>query len=97
MSIGMIILNETNCKWNTRSIEKLQNKLNRVSKDVNVSTSYSKQHELTNNYYFPGVTLTATIGKLSSYVVDSTKKDDKLGKWNAIKINHDGEIITVIN
>ena len=49
MSIDMIMLNETNCKWNTRTIKKLRNKLTRVSKDVKINASDSKEHELTKN------------------------------------------------
>ena len=82
MSIDVIIINETNCKWNNVTIEKLRNKLTRVSKDVRINTSNGKEHELTKNDYLPGGTLIVTIGKLSSCIVESTKKENKLGKWN---------------
>ena len=54
MSIDMIMLNETNCKWHTRTIEKLRNNLTRVSKDVSINASDSKEHELAKNNDFPG-------------------------------------------
>ena len=44
-----------------------------------------------------GGALTSTIWKFSSHIVESTKKEDKLGKWYAIEINHDGKMIIVIN
>ena len=66
----MMIVNETNCKWNVRTIDNLRNKVVRVGKDVNVSASDSKEYELTKNDYFPGGTLATTFGKLSSYVIE---------------------------
>ena len=54
MSIDVMMLNETNCKWNTRTIENLRNKLTRVSKDVSINTSDSEERELTKNDYLPG-------------------------------------------
>ena len=54
MSIDMIILNEKNCKWNTRTIENL--------KDINMSTSDSKEHELTKNDCLTGGKLTSNLG-----------------------------------
>ena len=50
MSIDMIMLDEINYKWSTRTIEKLRNKLAMISKDVDTNASDSKDHELTKNY-----------------------------------------------
>ena len=42
ISIDMMMLNEKNYKWNTRTICNSINKLGRVSKDINMSASDSK-------------------------------------------------------
>ena len=84
MSMHMTMLNEINYERNARKINNLRKNLGRVSKDVNINTSESKECDLTNNEYLPGGTLTSTLGKLSSHVVESTKRLDKLGEWNAI-------------
>ena len=57
----------------------MRNNIGRVSKHVSMKTSDSKEHELTKNDRLSGGTLTATIGKLSSYVAESTKKRTSWG------------------
>ena len=74
----MMMLNEKNCKWKTITIEILRRQVSRVSKDINMSTSDSNEYDLINNDYLPGSTLTSAFGKLSSFIVESTKREDKL-------------------
>ena len=85
MSIYFIILDGINCKWKTKNIEKLRNQLTRVSKDVNINVHDSKEHELTKNNYLPGGALKVTIGKLSSCIVESTKKRISWGNRMQLK------------
>ena len=55
----------------------------RVSKDVNMNISDSKELELTKNDYLPGGTLTSAFGKISRHIVESAKREDTSGKWNS--------------
>ena len=73
MNIDMIIINEKFCKCNARIMCHLRKKIERVSKDMNMSTSDSKDHELTKNDHLPGGTLTSTFEKSSSHVIELKK------------------------
>ena len=80
LSIDMIMLSETNYKCNTRKIDKTRNKFMRTSKDVIISTSDRKDHELTQNDYLPSGTLITVFRKLFSCAVQTSKASGKLGK-----------------
>ena len=45
ISIDMMMLIDKNCKWNTRTIENLRNKLGIVNKCINTIKSESKEHD----------------------------------------------------
>ena len=85
MIIGMMMINDKNCKWSTKTIDELRIKLGRVSKDVNMKTSNSKEHELRRNDYIQGGALTSAFGKLSICVAESTKK--KISWGNGTRLN----------
>ena len=73
MRIDMIMLNETNCKWSTITIDKTWNVFMSASKDVSTNTSDSKEHALNQNEYLPGGKVTTVFGKLSSHIVETSK------------------------
>ena len=62
-----------------------------------MSSSSSKEYGLAKNKYSPSGMLTTTFEKYLSYVVELSKTLDNLGKWKAIELKHDSEIIILIN
>ena len=96
-SIDTIIINETNYKWISSTIDNTWNEFVSASNDVSTSTSDRKYNYLTQNYYLSSVTLATTFGIFSIYVVETSKTSDKLGKWNTLDLKYENKIIIVIN
>ena len=97
MGIDVLLLNETNTKWNYMNQDKITRRLKVLGREINIKTSDSGRWELTKKEWLPGGALTAVRGRIASLVVDDATHRGKYGNWLAVKLVGKGKTVAIIN
>ena len=79
--IDVLLLSKMNVKWTASNIEKMKIKLLTINKNAQISTADSKDHDLTENDWLLGGTITAFTGNIVSIFDSTLTLKDLLGKW----------------
>ena len=95
-NIDIIMLSETNCKWNTSNIAKMKTKFQSIHRNIEINSSDTQEYDITQTSYLPGGTLTGIFGKYSNQIITKEHYKDQLGKWNAMQIQSENKIIIII-
>ena len=61
-----------------------------------MNSSETKEHDISKSSYLPGGTLTSIFGKYANNIIIKQNFKDKLGKWNAIHLQHNDKTIAII-
>ena len=70
--IDIMILNETNTKWNPANIDKMEQNLKRLGREIKTHTADSKSWKLTASNHLPGGVLTVFRCKSRSLLIEET-------------------------
>ena len=96
LGIDILMLNETNTKWNQINQDKIINKLRCLGREIKVNTADSGRWELTKNEWLPGGVLTSVRGSITSVVSEKVHKG-KYGNWIAIQLESQAKTVVIIN
>ena len=95
--IDVIMMNETNTKWTTVNISKMERWMRSISRGAQIFTADSKEWSSTNNDYLPGGIMTVLLERCGPYIDKKTIKIGRLGNWNAISLKYNKKRVEIIN
>ena len=95
--IDVLLLCETQVKWTANNIDKMENRLKQLGREILIIGADSIQWNINKNEYLPGGLLSAFLGKSRALVKEQEIFKSKLGNWISVKLNHNKKTIAIIN
>lgn len=95
--IDMMLINEVNMKWTPTNVDRMEQKLRVLGREIKVVPVDSSVWSVSKKNYLPGGVLTAIRGKFRSLIEEESITKGPLGNWIGIKIKHKGKTIVIIN
>ena len=95
--IDIVMMNETNTKWDTVNVSKMERNIKKISRGAQIIAADSKQWNLNNNSYLPGGVLMIIFERCKPFIDKKTIKLGKLGNWSAISLQYKGKRLELIN
>ena len=98
MNINIILMNETNTKWTSTNISKIEKEMKEIDRAPIVLTSDGKEWETTSSDYLPGGVMNVILSKCSLIFQQNNVTKGRLGNWLAFSLQHKKkklEIITI--
>jgi len=94
--IDISLFNETNTKWNSINVGKIERALRSIDKGMMIKTADSKNWTLTKKNYLPGGLLNVINSKYTP-IIDETKVTvGRLGNWMAFDMSHNSKRLEII-
>ena len=95
--IDIVMLNETNIKWNPRNLDKIEQILRQKNREVKVIGSNSSMWSLIANNYLLGGLLTIIQGKCRALLQEEETFINKLSNWMITTFSNNNKIVAIIN
>jgi len=95
--IDIMLINEVNMKWTPANIDRMEQKLRVLGREIKVVPVDSSVWSVSKKNYLPGGVLTAIRGKFRSLIEEEHITKGPLGNWIGIKIKHKGKSMVIIN
>ena len=86
MNIDIILMNETNMKWTSTYISKIEKEMKEIDRVPIVLTSDSKEQETTSSDYLPGRVMNVILSKCSPIFQQNNVTKGRLGNWLAFSL-----------
>ena len=95
--IDTMLLAEPNIKWTPRNIDKMEQNLKQLGREISLHVADSNVWNATNKNYLPGGVMIATKGKAKSLLNEEKTAAGALGNWIATHLKHKDRNIIVVN
>ena len=94
--LDIVMITETNSKWDTRTIEKIKFKMKEIGRNIQVTYIVSKAYNTTRSDWLLGGMMTVIRGNISSLLQKDKVKIDSLGKQMAYQVSNGTKTILFI-
>ena len=91
LSLDVVLLQETNTKWTSSNISRLEQNISAIDRESVIFTADSKEWELSPTDYLPGGICSFFLSKCSPLINPKRVVKGRLGNWMAISLVNKGK------
>jgi len=95
--IDIVLLQETNTKWTSRNISKLESNVREIDRESVILTADSNEWEVSPSDYLPGGICNIFLSKVSLLVDPKRVVKGRLGNWMAVSLVNNEKRLEIIN
>jgi len=94
--IDISLFNETNTKWNSINVGRIERVMRSIDKGVLIKTADSKNWTITKKSYLPGGLLNIINSKYTPIINEKNVTVGRLGNWMAFDMRHNSKRLEII-